>query len=582
MLSIKFLSAYMKNNILYSTKTYTNVSGSVKKYSTVFGKSAGDYLLKQINSLDNNKNIKIKQNTISKDLINAVLYPIKGLPIDLLESFLLRTKKKFPNLKIVNSILNSKLIKNHQKERSIYSKKVAISNCLESMSLQENDIFKVGQNRLNPIISTYSSDKERALSRLTSGILPAIFYANDAYNQSMMINNNREEAKFEKKRRFKQEIARIGIMSYAQFVVLGALSKFVNKTPFASLATTTGIVIGTEMLSRVMTNKPITFIRGTNKKEEEHPIVDMANDDSTIKHSTKISKIVSLGFALGGAIVALKSTKLAKNIIPKIKNKYNNFVQKDIYMTRTDFNSVIKKLNDNGFDKLADRYVDIVNKQKGDKIYLGKENKKYIYPIVNTMIMSPIKAVYNLTTAPFKIFTSNKKQMNKNVYEDTEILKGLSYIKSIQNRIDFSDKLNKKLLSSFDNKTKAGYSNHNLAKYSKILTSGASSYFIVADSYNMVMQKENNKDNAKKISKKMFMQRAVNIGMGAYILSILNNIFKSQYNKSLYCVAAVSGVFGILNEGLSRLAVGIPITEKTREQQLKFKQKYSNFINKVT
>ena len=481
MLRIRLLSSYIKNNILYSTKTYSNVSQSVEKYSNVFGKSAGNYLLKQINSIDNHKNIKIKQNTISKDLLNSILYPIKGLPIDLLESFLLKVKKVFPNSKRVNSILNSKLIKQHQKARSNYSKKVAIANCLEGMSLSNNDIFKVGQNRLNPIISTYSSDKERALSRLTSGILPAIFYANDAYNQSMMINNNKAEAKQEKKRRFKQEVARIGIMSYAQFVVLGALSKFVNKTPLASLATTTGIVIGTEMLSRVMTNKPVTFIKTNNttnnKNKEEHPIVDMANDGSTIKHSTKISKIVTLGFALGGAVVALKSTKLAKNIIPKIKNKYNNIVKKDIYMTRTDFNSVVKKLNDNGFDKLADKYVEVVNKQKGDKIYLGKDNKKYVHTIVDTVLMSPVKAAYSIITAPFKIF-SNKNKIVQNKNEDYEILKGLAYIKSIQNRKDFSDKLNKKLLSSFDNKTKTGYSNHNLAKYSKILTSGASSYFI--------------------------------------------------------------------------------------------------------
>lgn len=580
MLKIRLLSTYIKNNILYSTKTYSNVSQSVEKYSNVFGKSAGDYLLKQINSIDTHKNIKIKQSTISKDLINAVLYPVKGLPIDLLESFLLKAKKRFPNSKIINSILSSKLIKQHQKERSNYSKKVAIGNCLESMSLSEKDIFKTGQNRLNPIISNYSSDKERALSRLTSGILPAIFYANDAYNQSMMINNNKNEAKFEKKRRFKQEVARIGIMSYAQFVVLGALSKFVNKTPFASLATTTGIVIGTEMLSRVMTNKPVTFVKSKNKKNEEHPIVDMANDDSTIKHSTKISKIITSGFLLGGAIVALKSTKLAKNIIPKIRTGYNNLVKKDVYMTRSDFNSVIKKLNDNGFDKLADKYIQVVNKQKGDKIYLGKDNKKYIHTVVDTVLMSPVKAVYSIVTAPFKIF-SNKNKVVQNKNEDYEVLKGLTYIKSIQHRKDFSEKLNKKLLSSFDNKTKTGYSNHNLAKYSKILTSGASSYFIVADSYNMVMQKENNKDNAKKVSKKMFAQRVVNIGMGAYILSILSNAFKTQYNKSLYCVAAVSGVFGILNEGLSRLAVGIPITEKTREEQVKFKQKYSNIVNKV-
>ena len=98
----------------------------------------------------------------------------------------------------------------------------------------------------------------------------------------------------------------------------------------------------------------------------------------------------------------------------------------------------------------------------------------------------------------------------------------------------------------------------------------------------MVMQKENNKENAKKTYKKVLLQRGVNIGLGAYILTILNNMFKIKYNKSLYCVALVSGLFGLLNEGLSRLAVGMPITEKNREEQLVHKQKYSKFINKLT
>ena len=178
------------------------------------------------------------------------------------------------------------------------------------------------------------------------------------------------------------------------------------------------------------------------------------------------------------------------------------------------------------------------------------------------------------------MFSKNKTPIVKQSEEN--LLQGISYIKSIQNRPDFKEKLNKKILSSFDNKTKTNYSNHNLAKYSKIATTSASSYFIVADSYNMVMQKENNKENAKKVSKKVLLQRGVNIGMGAYILTILNNMFKVKYNKSLYCVAMVSGLFGLLNEGLSRLVVGIPVTEKTREEQLKFKQGYSKVMNKFT
>ena len=268
MLRIRLLSNYIKNNILYSTKTYSNVSQSVQRYSNVFGKSAGDYLSKQLNTFNESKKVTIKQNAISKDLFNAILYPVKGLPVDLLESFLLRAKKRFPKSKTINKLLSSNLIKKRQQERKILSKKVAIGGCLDSMSMSDNDIFKIGQNRLNPIISNYSSDKERAVSRLASGLVPAVFFANDAYNQSMMINNNKQEAKLEKKRRFKQEVSRIGIMSYAQFVVLGALSKYVNKNAFASLATTTGIVVGTEMASRLIAHKPVIFIKGKNETKK--------------------------------------------------------------------------------------------------------------------------------------------------------------------------------------------------------------------------------------------------------------------------------------------------------------------------
>ena len=223
---------------------------------------------------------------------------------------------------------------------------------------------------------------------------------------------------------------------------------------------------------------------------------------------------------------------------------------------------------------------ELASKQKSSKIFLGQKNRKGTYTIVDSVIMTPIRTVYDITTLPLKLLKKGKTSAIKE--ENENLLQGISYIKSIQNRTDFKEKLNKKILSSFDNKTKTNYSNHNLAKYSKVATSSASSYFIVADSYNMVMQKENNKENAKKTSKKVLLQRGVNIGLGAYILTILNNMFKIKYNKSLYCVALVSGLFGLLNEGLSRLAVGMPITEKNREEQLVHKQKYSKFINKLT
>ena len=55
-----------------------------------------------------------------------------------------------------------------------------------------------------------------------------------------------------------------------------------------------------------------------------------------------------------------------------------------------------------------------------------------------------------------------------------------------------------------------------------------------------------------------------------------------QYNKSLYGVAFVAGAFGLINESLSRLVTGIPITKKNKDEQVKFKQKYNKLLNKTT
>jgi len=567
------------NKQLYSTKQYDNIDVAIKKYSSVFGKSAGEYLSKQINNINPKKDsLSIKHKTASMDLINAVLYPVRGLPIDLLESFLLKFKKIVPNSKKINKILNSQIIKKHNHNKKLQAKYSAISNCLDSMALPENEIFKQGQNRLNPIISTYSSDKERAVNRLSSGLVPAIFYANDAYNQSMMINNNKTEAKQEKSRRFKQEVTRIGIMAYTQFVVLGALSKYVNKSAALSIATTTAIVAGTEMLSRVFAGKHITFLKSKKNKNEEHPLVDIANDDSTIKHTSKALKFIGGFLTIGALMSVTKNTKLGKKVATNITKKYDKLINKDVYITKDEFKVIKNKLNENGFDKLASNYNNIVANQQGDKIYLGKEGRKIINPLVDSIIMSPIKTAFNIATAPFDLIFKSKKTPTI-IKKTNNELQGLKYIKSIQNQENFSDKLNKKILSSFDNKTKTNYSNHNLAKYSKVTTSAVSSYFIVADSYNMVIEKENNKNNAKKVAKHVLLQRAVNIGLGAYILTALNNVFKMQYNKSLYGVAFVAGLFGLMNEGLSRLAVGIPVTEKTREEQLKFRKSYAKLFN---
>ena len=84
-------------------------------------------------------------------------------------------------------------------------------------------IFQRSMKPFDPKVGNYDTKHERALNRLVSGLPPAIFLANDAYNLSRMMDYDPKASTEEKRTRFKKEVSIILTSGYLTLIKMGAL-----------------------------------------------------------------------------------------------------------------------------------------------------------------------------------------------------------------------------------------------------------------------------------------------------------------------------------------------------------------------
>ena len=288
-------------------------------------------------------------------------------------------------------------------------------------SKMESKIFQAELKQFDPKSGNYDTKHERALNRLVSGLPPAIFLANDAYNLSRMMDDDPKAADKEKKTRFKQEVSRILTSGYLTLITMGAFQKFINKSK-AGIVLTTGItVLVTEMYSRLSNGKHITRLTPeearkeneklnapeakikplTFKSDENNKQVSIANkqkeQQKPLLSFDTIVKASAAVLGIGYGIKGLKNIPAVKNAALKYfeNMKANNpekfeklgikdlkldsavktFEDKVIYKPFTSlyksltsqkytvdskkFDEVVKVLRENGFEKLADKYEQV-------------------------------------------------------------------------------------------------------------------------------------------------------------------------------------------------------------------------------
>lgn len=146
-----------------------------------------------------------------------------------------------------------------------------------------SSVFQSELKMFDPKSGNYDTKHERALNRLVSGLPPAIFLANDAYNLSRMMDDDPKAASHESKVRFKQETSRILTSGYLTLITMGAFQKFINKSK-AGIVLITGLtVLVTEMFSRLSNGKHIVRLTPEEARAENEKL---HNPEAKIKPLT--------------------------------------------------------------------------------------------------------------------------------------------------------------------------------------------------------------------------------------------------------------------------------------------------------
>lgn len=669
-----------------------NSSEVVNSFKNIIGDAGEKNVSAIIEKIGSQKNpwvekqndlLTFKEETMGFRLYHSIIDPIVNFPLDLANGFLggLKNFSMFKKSAVIDKMLENPILKDRKNYQTLYSNTMAIQHHaemlkeieklkngpqtpanLKKLKAAEQAIIAEAQKRLNPEVANYTTKAERSFTRLASGIVPAFFLANDAYNLSMYMNNNKDLAAKEKKRRFNQEIIRVVVTAGATFGALGFFAKKSNAHPGASTFIIAGTTLASEVIGRMMTGVPFIpitanqakkYAQKENKNKPEDKIENKTKNISTDPNTKKDSKSMGILEFVGGMMLvgfaiekAPMHIKPVKQFIEKISGKYKSLMDNDYTITKGKFDEILKKLKDNGFNELAKNYEEQVNKiikngnltaqesykleteinkraeakvsglfikdpkaykdkvsdikkklpreaimaelnikpsnpaKDEDILHLGKFISKP-KSVMDQIFGLPIRVVWDIINMPYKIVAKPLIELPKQIKEGSFIpaekssksggsalQNGLSFLKKINDDVDYKEKLNNSLLDSYDNVSKSNFSNAELGGAAKTAVSSVTSAFLVFDNYNRVMIDSEGEDTklAGQKAQERTVQRLVRIAYGAGLIKLFNNVFSKQYNGSLLGAQLSNVGQSVVTETLERTSVGLPLHESTREE----------------
>lgn len=600
----------------------------------------------------------IYKKTIPQLIWDGLKYPFTVLPGDLLNGSVELLGKFHPLKKWSENLLAKPFFKNIRQRSKIDAKMNALQGLVET---KKNLTKKLAEGKLTEAevssemfqrsvkmfdkekYGAYDTKHERALNRLVSGLPPAIFLANDAYNLSRMMDDDPKKAEKEKKIRFNQETTRILTSGYLTLVTLGALNKYINNSKLGIMLMTGATVLFTEAFSRIANGKHIKRLtpeeaRAENEKndapeKEIKPDTSFKANPEFEKKQDKTQQKPLLSFDTlmkGSAIViaagfGIKGLRKLSPAVEKmfkiVQEPFQNLYKKltvipDHTISKEKFDKIINVLNQNGYKDLAVKYQNIAAgiTDSNGIIHLGSKNKKYVKPAVN-FVIAPFKFAFNTVTLPYRLVNKAVKMFAKKPHpaaktaeqlskelakKDVEVLAktieniGKEAMKKGMTPKKFQSYVNDNILKAFNVTTMSNLSNAELSNLAKTAASAATIWFLMTDNYNMVMLKSNgnDKEGAETKFKERFVQEGSRLFYQTLLIDLFNSTFRSQYNGSLAGMSWVTLVDTTLGEILTRKSVGMPVLSHTRDeleaieaeqnQATGFLKGYYNFMRRLT
>lgn len=612
-----------------SFKGLPKYSEAVEKFGEDFGKAAKEHFEKIIEKakdsglkIGTDGAISFQEQPFFKKALDILLYPVKDMPIDLANGAI-NVLKRIPFLKNsswLNDLSVKSIFQNRKNSIANKSNVAAIKHYFELLAEGNGEKeylkrFLEGHTRFKPLMPNYNAEAERSLNRVVTGLIPAFFLANDAYNLSMYMNNNKNTAQKEKKRRFNQEVARIGITATATFYLMSIFSKQCNKSIGLTAGITSGIVLVSEVIGRLMAGNPVLPVsvkqakeyaekRNKIKQNDNSKPVQQKNEEESSKPAPKgfltlnnILKVLGGLIAFGFAVEKVSNLPKISEKIGKFNDWYKGLYTEEYTISRERFNELMDKLRRNeNFNEMANFYKKIVDEQEGEELIIGHIQNKKRYVLIHQILTFPVRFVKDIIMLPYKkivkplsntvkekFFTREEKEIPKKLNKPKSYkskLKDEKEIIMLQNSVKFLEKIEKdseseftrkvteKLVSSFDNLTKSSYGNSDLNVTVKTAASAVTTGFLIADNYNIVMidSQGKNKDLAEQKAKERAIQRGTRLTYEAFILKMVLDMFAGVCNASLVGSLAVSGALRVITEMFERKAVGLPLGESNQKE----------------
>ena len=599
----------------------------------------------------------IYKKTIPQLIWDGLKYPFTILPADLLNGSVELLGKIKPFKKWSENTLSKQFFKNIRQRSKIDAKINALQGLFETQAklapklangqLTEAEVSSEMFQRSVKMFDkekygAYDTKHERALNRLVSGLPPAIFLANDAYNLSRMMDDDSKKADKEKKTRFKQEATRILTSGYLTLITLGALNKYINNSKFGIMLMTGTTVLFTEAFSRLINGKHIKKLTPEEARLENernnlpekdikpdksfkaNPDFDKKDDKTQQKPLLTFNTLMKASaviIAAGFGIKGLRKLKPVEDFFEIVQEPFQKLYKKltvipDYTIKKENFDKIIDVLNANGYKDLAVKYQNIAAKvtDSNNVIHLGEKNKKFIRPAVN-FIIAPFKFAFNTVTLPYRLVDKAvnlfKKKTNPVIKtseqlaqelakKDIEVLSktieniGKEAVKKGMTPKKFQSYVNDNILKAFNVTTMSNISNAELSNLAKTAASAATIWFLMTDNYNMVMLKSNgnDKEGAETKFKERFVQEGSRLFYQTLLIDLFNSTFRSQYNGSLAGMSWVTLVDTTLGEILTRKSVGMPVRTHTRDELEAIEKKqneatgfvkgYYNFMRRLT
>jgi len=330
---------------------------------------------------------------------------LRNLPSDILNGMVDLVGKIKPFEKWSKRTHNSKFMRGLRAESKIEAQISALRGLAEvraellKQGKTEEEIrsimFQKKMKMFDPKTGNYDTKHERSLNRIVSGIPPAIFLANDAYNLSRMMDDDKDKAEHEKKVRFRQELSRIGINAYITLITFGALQKLMNNSNLGIMLTTGLTALFTESFSRLSNGKHIKRLTPEEAREENRRLNAPEKDikpDTSFKSGNKTNNrqqqkpllsldtlakasagVIAAGFALKYLRKVDFIDKGINEVFKPFKKLYKNITTTEDYRIDDEkFSSIIKVLENTGFSAKK-------NQQAADRVLRHDNLPKYVW-----------------------------------------------------------------------------------------------------------------------------------------------------------------------------------------------------------